>query len=209
MTHLPRSAPPQAPTPPWPSGPAPSLLCQPAPLSSGVCPARVLSRGPRPRLHQPSVGPSPAGIWRRFPQTPVVPQGCVCISVSPDEVAQEASRGVDRGLGALAAGGGMLQTQPPDTPGPLDSPGLLEALKSHHHHQDVGADTLGKAGAAPLGPFTQSPQIVLRGRPSAGGAVGVTRAEPARRTLSLGHVKNPVGASGPHLQGRIVSAFLL
>lgn len=116
---------------------------------------------------------------------------------------------MDRGLGALAAGGGMLQTQPPDTPGPLDSPGLLEALKSHHHHQDVGADTLGKAGVAPLGPFTQSPQIVLCGRPSAGGAVGVTRAEPARRTLSLGHVKNPVGASGPHLQGRIVSAFLL
>ena len=90
------------------------------PLFRGV-PSPILSRGPRPRLHQPSVGPSPAGIWRRFPQTPAVPQSCVCIGVSPDEVAQEAPRGVDRDLGALAAGGGMLQAQPPDAPGPPDS----------------------------------------------------------------------------------------
>ena len=75
----------------------------------------------------------------------------------------------------------MLRTQPPDAPGPPDSPELLEALESHHHHQDVGTDTLGNAGAAPLGPFTQSPQIALRGRPSAGRAVGVAWAEPACR----------------------------
>lgn len=87
-------------------------------------------------------------------------------------------------------------------------PELLEALESHHHHQDVDTDTLGNVGAAPLGHFTQSPQIALRGRPSAGRAVSVTRAEPACRILSLGHVKNPVGASGPRLQERIVSAFL-
>lgn len=114
---------------------------------------------------------------------------------------------MDGDLGALRAGGGMLQAQPPDAPGPPDS------LSSWKHSKATtvirkSTQTHGNVGAAPLDHFAQSPQIALRRRPSAGRAAGVTRAEPARRILSLGHVKNPVGASGPHLQERIVSAFL-
>lgn len=121
MTYLPQSAPSPGPRPSRDlrTSSLPTVPTSP-PLFGGV-PSPHPLQGPRSCLHQPSVGPSPAGIWRHLWQTPVVPQGCVCISVSPDEAAQEAPRGVEGGMGALAAGSGMLQTQPPDSPGPQDS----------------------------------------------------------------------------------------
>lgn len=84
---------------------------------------------------------------------------------------------MDGGLGALAAGGGMLQAQPPDAPGPPDS------LSSWKHSKATAVirtstQTHGNVGAAPLAHFTQSPLIALRGRPRRAGppaSLGLSR----------------------------------
>lgn len=52
---------PRAPTPPRPSGPAPSQLCQPAPLSSGVCPAPSSPGAPGHASISPVLAPALLG----------------------------------------------------------------------------------------------------------------------------------------------------
>lgn len=114
---------------------------------------------------------------------------------------------MDGGLGALAWGARDAAGPAPRRPRAPGQPELLEALESHHRHQDVDTDTR-QRGCSSAGSLHSEPPDRAARTTSAGRAAGVTRAEPARRILSLGHVKNPVGASGPRLQERIVSAFL-
>lgn len=52
---------PRAPTPPRPPEPAPSQLCQPAPLSSGVCPAPSSPGAPGHASISPALAPALLG----------------------------------------------------------------------------------------------------------------------------------------------------